>query len=412
MSFRMRVGGAGFGLLLSWSLYLALGASCAQAENKSETQASPRPTMRVVFEEMRVLIPLSLSKDRWSAPASRDKVLASLERLEMAASALESHGRSREAGFSELAINLGGDFNEARERYRMGAYEEARFFLTGSLQNCVACHIRLRTDRSFPLADELMNDKEVEALEPLEKARLFVIVRRFDQALSVWEGLLLDRELAAAGLDASGVLVDYLNVAIRVRGAISRSAMTLAKFAARDDLPIYLRRRVNEWRSALAGLDAAQFKEGVAPSLQLGTTLARQAGEISEGPYGRDGLIQDLAAASQLVAWLEQDRVSATTESRNRTPKERNDAALAYYWLGVVEARSLDGFWINLSERHLEAAIRSDPKGPLAEKAYSLLEETQVLGYGGSSGVHLPTDVWNLLLELRELMGIEEGDDG
>jgi hypothetical protein len=123
---------------------------------------------------------------------------------------------------------------------------------------------------------------------------------------------------------------------------------------------------VNEWRSALAGLDAAQFMEGVAPSLELGTKLARQAGEISEGPYGRDGLIQDLAAASQLVAWLEQDRVTATTQSRNRTTKERNDAALAYYWLGVVEARSLDGFWINLSERHLEAAIRSDPKGPLA----------------------------------------------
>jgi len=412
MSFRMRVGTAGLGFLFTWSLCLALGASCAQAEKKAEEGVSPRPTMRVVFEEMRELIPLSLSKDRWSEPSNRTKVLASLERLELAASALESHGRGREAGFSELAINLGGDFNEARERYRMGAYEEARFFLTGSLQNCVACHIRLRTDRSFPLADELMNNKEVEALQPLEKARLFVIVRRFDQALSVWEGLLLDKELAAAGLDASGVLVDYLNVAIRVRGAILRSATTLAKFAARDDLPLYLQRRVNEWRSALAGLDAAQFKEGVAPSLELGTKLARQAGEISEGPYGRDGLIQDLAAASQLVAWLEQDRVTATTQSRNRTTKERNDAALAYYWLGVVEARSLDGFWINLSERHLEAAIRSDPKGPLAEKAYSLLEETQVLGYGGSSGVHLPTDVWNLLLELRELMGIEEGNDG
>jgi hypothetical protein len=164
--------------------------------------------MRVVFEEMRDLIPLSLSKDRWSEPSNRAQVLASLERLEFAASALESHGRGREAGFSELAINLGGDFNEARERYRMGAYEEARFFLTGSLQNCVACHIRLRTDRSFPLADELMNNKEVGALEPLEKARLLVIVRRFDEALSVWEGLLLDKQLAAAGLDASGVLVD------------------------------------------------------------------------------------------------------------------------------------------------------------------------------------------------------------
>lgn len=63
---------------------------------------------------------------------------------------------------------------------------------------------------------------------------------------------------------------------------------------------------------------------------------------------------------------------------------------------------------MNLSERHLEAAIRSDPHGPLAAPAYSLLEETQVLGYGGSSGVHLPTDVWNLLRDLRGLMGVED----
>ena len=133
---------------------------------------------------------------------------------------------------------------------------------------------------------------------------------------------------------------------------------------------------------------------------------------MSEGPYGRDGLIQDLAAASQLVAWLEQDRTRATTRSTNRTPKERSNAALAYYWLGVVEARSLDGFWVNLSERHLEAAIRSDPKGAIAEKAYSLLEETQVLGYGGSSGSHLPLDVWNLLHELRQLMGLPTVAEG
>ena len=113
MSFRMRVGAAGLGFLFSWSLFLALGASCAQAEKKSEGQVSPRPTMRVVFKEMRELIPLSLSKERWSEPSARPKVLASLERLEMAASALESHSRSREAGFQELAINLGGDFYEA-----------------------------------------------------------------------------------------------------------------------------------------------------------------------------------------------------------------------------------------------------------------------------------------------------------
>ena len=391
------------------ALLVFLFASITLAQ--SEGLESPRPTMRAVFEEMKELIPLSLDEARWSAPESREQILASLDRLEVAASALETHGRAREAGFNELALNLARDLSETRERFRLGEVEEARFFLTGSLQNCVACHVRLPADRSFPLAEQLTERMEIDSLDPRERAWLLVTVRRFDEALSVWEGLIHDPQTSASQLDASGVLVDYLNVAIRVRGDIRRVSKTLETFAVRKDLPVYLRRRVAEWRTALAALDSKKFKKGVPPSLELGASLARQAGEVAEGPYGRDGLIQDLAAASQLVRWLEQDRVLALAETRNRTEKERNDAARAYFWLGVVEARSLDGFWVNLSERHLEAAIRSDPKGPLAERAYALLEETQVLGYGGSSGVHLPTDVWNTLRELRELMGLEGGEE-
>jgi hypothetical protein len=364
--------------------------------------------MRVVFEEMKELIPLSLDEERWSAPESREKILAALDRLEGAAVVLESHGRGREAGFNELALGLAADLRETRERFRLGQVEEARFFLTGSLQNCVACHVRLPSDRSFPLADQLTDKLEVDALDPRERAWLLVTVRRFDEALSVWEGLIVDPEMPASQLDASGVLVDYLNVAIRVRGAITRVSKTLADFAARKDLPVYLDRRVREWRAALDGLNPKKFGETASASLDLGVSLAKEAGEVSEGPYGRDGLIQDLAAASHLVRWLEQDRARRAERTRNLTEKERGKIARAYYWLGVVEARSLDGFWVNLSERHLEAAIRADPKGPLAERAYALLEETQVLGYGGSSGVHLPTDVWNTLKELRELMGLEQ----
>jgi len=257
------------------------------------------------------------------------------------------------------------------------------------------------------LESELIEKAEIDSLDPRERAWLLVTVRRFDEALAVWEGLLDDPTRAAASLDAGGVLVDYLNVAIRVRRDLSRVSRTLARFAARDDLPLYLKRRVGEWQTALGRLDPKRLAQDASPSLALGVSLAKEAGEAAVGPYGRDGLIQDLAAASQLVGWLEQDRARMREVTRNRTEEERAQTARAYYWLGVVEARSLDGFWVNLSERHLEAAIRADPKGALAEKAYSLLEETQVLGYGGSSGAHLPTDVWNLLKELRELMGIE-----
>ncbi len=409
-------------IALSWLLVVAvLGFSCSMGEEgaaesePASVEASgdvrpepPTATMRIVFEAMSELIPLSLDEARWSDPRSRDRILAALDRLETAADGLERHGRSREAGFGELALNLGRDFMEARERYRIGAYDESRFFLMGSMQSCVACHVRLPSTKTFGLGEELTNRVEVQALDPREKAWLMVTVRRFDDALEQWELLLADPQLPPGELDASGVLVDYLNVAIRVRGDVPRAQRALEGFGRRPDLPVYLARRVDEWRAALAALDPARFAPGSTASLELGVSLARAAEQATDGPYGRDGLIEDLAAASQLVRWLESDRVSRLQETRNPTDAERADTARAYYWLGVVEARSLDGFWTHLSERHLEAAIRADPRGPMAEKAYTLLEETQVLGYGGASGTHLPADVWSTLKELRELMGVEE----
>ncbi len=381
-----------------------LGAGIARAQASGAPANDPRPTMREVFEQMKVLIPLSLDEATWADPEAQPRIQSALDRLEHAASALEMHGRSREAGFNELALNLERDLREVREHYRIGAFEEARFFLTGSLQSCVACHVRLPSERTFPFADQLVEQVEVQSLDPRERAWLYVTVRRFDSALAAWEALMADPKLAPAELDAGGVLVDYLNVALRVRTDIPRAKKALAALAARKDVPVYLSERIASWRSALDRLDPASFRPGAPKALEHGAALAIEAGQVAQGPFGRDGLIQDLAAASLLVRWLEEDRARRSAETRNPTAKERSDTAQAYYWLGVVEARSLDGFWVNLSERHLESAIRADPKGPFAKKAYARLEETQFLGYGGASGNELPADVVTNLRELRELI--------
>lgn len=393
--------------LIGWVAAFGLTLSGVHAAAEPAAPTSPIPTMRIVFGEMKELIPMSLDEQRWSDPESRAKILESLDRLERAADMLERHGRSREVGFDELALNLARDLREAQSHYRQGSYEEARFFLTGSLQNCVSCHIRLPYQRSFPLAEELLDQVEVQRLAPREKAWLYVTVRRFEAALTAWEALMHDPSVSIAELDANGVLVDYLNVALRVRADVPRARRELTKLSKRADLPLYLSRRLDQWRSALDSLDAKKFGPDKKPSLELGVALAKKAGEISDGPFGRDGLVQDLASASQLVRWLEADRARRQKVTKNLTAEERRDTAQAYYSLGVVESRSLDGFWVSLSERHLEAAIRADPTGPVAEIAYAKLEETQMLGYGGSSGVHLPADIWTNLRELRKLMNLE-----
>ncbi|MFK7898739.1 MAG: hypothetical protein AB8G23_23095 [Myxococcota bacterium] len=385
------------------ALGVAFAATPALAEGA--TPSEPRPTMRRVFDEMKTLIPQSLDEERWAHPAQRAKTLASLERLERAASALGDHARGREAGFEALSINLQNDLREAVEHYRAEEYDTARFFLTGSLQTCVACHVRLPSAIRFPLADELLS--QVGELDPREKAWLYVTVRRFDSALETWEDLLRDPSQLPSQLDASGVLVDYLNLVIRTQADVPRARKTLRVFAQRKDQPLYLKRRLDHWIAALSNLGKEKFSLNQPPSLMRGTEWAAEAGRLADGPFDRDGLVQDLAAASHLVRWLEADRAKTAAATRSRTKQEKNQTAQAYYWLGVVEARSLDGFWVNLSERHLEAAIRSDPKGPFAEKAYAHLEELQVLGFGGSSGDHLPADVWTNLRDLRVLMGIK-----
>jgi hypothetical protein len=399
--------GAGFGRLMLLVL-VALGGVATPLQAAEEGAGdSPRPTMRVVFQAMTELVPLSFDENRWNAPENREKILTALDTLATATDVLEQHGRDREVGFSELAMSLVRDVQEARDRFRFGETEAARFFVSGSLQNCISCHTRLPSDRTFPLADELMSRVENENLDARERAWLLVTARRFDEALGVWESLMVDPSVSASQLDASGILVDYLNVGLRGRGDIARVERAMQKFAKRPDLPFYLARRVGEWLNALGELDPSNFDNAAEPSLERGIDLAVLAGAVMEGPYGREGLVQDLAAASELVRWLERDRAKLRSETRTREPAERQATARAYYWLGVVEARSLDGYWVSLSERHLEAAVRADPKGPMAARAYALLEENQVLGYGGSSGVDLPTDIWNTLQELRELMGVE-----
>ncbi|MEM9175505.1 MAG: hypothetical protein AAGC67_09745 [Myxococcota bacterium] len=381
-------------------------ASCAVI---AETQAviQPRPTMQLVFDEMKRLVPLGLDPAAWEAPENRDEISQALDRLDRAASALERHGRGREAGFDELALTLGRDLRAARDNFDHGRFEEARFFLTGSLQSCVSCHTRLPNPSDVSFTEALTSEARVQALDDRERAWLSVMVRRFDDALALWEQALANPDTPAAQLDASGALVDFLNVAIRVRTDLPRARAALDRFAERPDVPVYLNKRLDTWRTALAALDDDELAEAGPGDVDRGAALAREAGRLAAGPYGRDGLVHDLAASSHLVRFLEADRARRAARTRNPTPAERMETARAYYWLGIVEARSLDGFWINLSERHFEAAIRADPKGPFAERAYAQLEETQVLGYGGASGTDLPIEVWTRLRELRELMGLE-----
>jgi len=113
---------------------------------------------------------------------------------------------------------------------------------------------------------------------------------------------------------------------------------------------------------------------------------------IGPTPGGRAGLVQYIIASSLLHRLL---------DSGHATPAE---AAEAWYLLGITEEGLNPGFWVSQGDFYLETAIRTDPKGPSAERAYALLEQSVVEGYSGSAGVNVPPEEEARLAELRKLM--------
>ena len=123
----------------------------------------------------------------------------------------------------------------------------------------------------------------------------------------------------------------------------------------------------------------------------LADSLMNAAGEGSAILIAGNGHVR----ADRAVPWYLSRRVSQAptvtvmlleVEKGAKAPEDLMPAgpgdtavAEAYYLLGVIEARSVDSWWVPQTELHLEAAIRTDPHGPYAEKAYAMLEEYVVM---------------------------------
>ena len=372
--------------LLRTGLAILVAVSIGDAAVAEET---PRASMHRLFEALAFLLPASFDEERFADPAEREAILARMGELSAAAGVLEDHARSRDAGFRFLSRSLARDVREIEARFRAGRGEESRYFLYELSQTCVACHSRLPKAREYPLADRLLQAPGVKELSPRERARLQVATRRFDDALATWEGLFADPEVAPQDYDLAGDFVDYLSVCIRVQGDLQRPQRTLGALLQRSELPLYLRSRIEAWIGALRELERGAPEE---PTLERARGLVETASSQSPFPGGRERLVYDLMASSVLHRYVD------------RAGEGAPGLAEAFYLLGVIEARTVDSYWVPQAEFHLEAAVRADPSGPFARPAYDLLEEYIVIGYGGSSGVHVPPDVADKLAELRGLV--------
>lgn len=375
---------------LAWAAPAPAGTDAAPTGG-GETRAdkSTRHTMDQIFKSISFLLPLSLTEERFADPALREKILESLDSLARNGARLEHHGQQKDASFRFLSRSLARDTSQIRDRFAEGRVAEARYLLHQVTEDCVACHSRLPSDRSFPLGERFVTGTSIAELAPEDRAALEIATRQFDRALETLEGLIASPEVSPGTLDLRGYFDDYLELCIRVRGDLDRPTVVIETFLQRNDLSPSLRANATSW---LASLRTLRQRQPLPDPIDDARALIAEAEAQSRYPNDRRALVYYIAASSVLHRVVD--------SQGDPGPK----AGEAYYLLGLIESRIGRSFWLSQTEFFLETAIRLDPSQPYAAKAYDLLEEFIASGYTGSAGQNIPEDVQRRLDELRELI--------
>jgi hypothetical protein len=383
-------------LTLTACLLFASGPAAATDGDRMAVMA--RPTMHQIFEVVQVLLPLVTDGERFADPAQRETIREQLAALATASDQLDRHTKDGSAGMRSLSGSLTDFVDRAHDQFERGQVEAALRSLTFAMQTCVGCHSRKPSARRFQLAERLTEGDWMKQLSPLSRAHVQVMLRRFDEALATWESVLADPQIAPAILDFSGALDDYLTIAIRGTREYSRAGSALATLSRRGDVPTYLETLLQQWTASLTRLEA---EKALPRTLSRARSLIERGRALAPWPNQRGGLVYDLAASSVLneIADAARERLAL-----HEAPDLDNaQLAEALFLLGAADSRNEGVVWLSQTIDHLAAAIRTEPHGPFAPRAFALLE-AEVLGrWGTLRASALPGRVSNLLTELRPL---------
>ena len=367
---------------LCWTLCTILVGATAIA---TEIPRATTEIMRDILASLRDVVPLMVSDDALDTDAGRARAREGLVAIAERADELEGHAQRFDPGRDAVRRSLSADARRALEDLDQGRDDSARFFSMRLTESCVTCHSRLPAADSL-LAESFFPAADLRELAPEQRAELLISTRRFEPALEALEAILRTRSRTPA--EMLDPLVDYLTVAVRVKGDFSRPIPVLAAFAKRDDLWVQLREDVEAWIEDLRRYSIEFQDEGDLESARAQMEAGRRRIRY---PTDRRALIDYLAASRTL------HQIIAASPEPDATLAE------AYFQLGLLESRIGRSYWLAQADVYLETAVRIAPGTTVARNAFALLEEEIILGFSGSGGLHLPASERERLATLRAI---------
>jgi hypothetical protein len=387
-----------------WPVVVTMALSlvaCESSQTKKATEMAPPKTgwsakMQALSATLSDLLPLVASKKKFADPKNDAAIEADVKAVRALAHSLNTGEKPSADPSMQIMTGLfEEDIARALDALKSGNRDYARHILKDTTSYCIQCHTATSNGPEFPRLSLDINTNE---LSPVDRAEFFAATRQFDSALTSYISALDDQKFAAEEpFEWEAAARGALAIAVRVKENPDDTMKVISAAKTNPKLTKSSKSALASWETSVKEWAKEKPKDAMTPAemLQQSETLIRQAQKRQEFPLDHSQDILYFRAGSRLHELLQQP---PATKGQSQELRAR-----ALYWAGVASEATRDmNFW-TMHETLYEQCIRLRPGTEQARQCFARLKDSVTLGYTGSAGVNIPTDVSTRLTNFRNL---------
>lgn len=384
---------AGVVLLVSW---FALRSTQAKSNAPKAEEKSWEMKMNEISQFLSELAPFIYDGSKFSDPANKKKIEGLTLKLSEIAHDIDqkemTKGSVKAPDFDPALQVISTEFDEtvtrAHKSFQSGHTDYARSLLKTSVSYCISCHTRTATPGAKPATGF---NSGLASAGAAERIRFFAATRQFDLVAQEFESTFAEKKNVRV-VDLESAARVALSVALRVNRDLDQGLKIASRVTQHPSAPESFKEDAKIWIKELELWKSETPNTPSTPqaSLAAARELVIRGQLLQSSPSDAKGDVAYLKASSLLHEMLKKKATAAET-------------ADAHYYIGICYEALRDlGFW-TLHESYYEACIRAHPRSTRAEACYSRLNASVRLGYTGTRGTELPSEVQRKLTALEKL---------
>jgi len=344
--------------------------------------------MNAIATTFKDLLPYIGSLDNFKRSRNEKRIERILENLVERFEGIETHVGKRKLNFKVSKRVIRDHLQETLDTFK--THRSYSYRMVKSIPGlCIHCHAH---DGKRPLFGNKYTRSDFGS--DFEYAEFNHMTRNYAEAIRYYD-LYIEKNKKDSNFNASETLKRQLSLYVMSLNKPEQAMDYLEKMSQDKKIDYFSQSDLKEW---ITGLNKMSRKK---KSIKIKLSKKNLEKSINQA--------LSLISETETLITDEKDRVFYLTLERklndylNSSNKEY-DVPVILYWLAFVERKLNYNLFYSFADVLLKECMISYTKHPYAKKCYQEYKNQMVFSFTGSSGEHLPQDVKEELIELRNMI--------